>query len=349
MPGSVFTNGAFSMGFDGSPAGALLWTQLNNGSANSSITPYGRGFSWYIGNGCGILLGENITTLTVGFWWYGASLPSSGWGTAGIFSFFDATAAAIQVALRLSTTGQLGFFLGSGTGTQLGASSAALTLQADVGAYIEVNISGVGASSSLTCHVNGSAVITAASVNTKSTANAYVNAVQFLQPAGSSYYIDDWYMLDGSGALGTTFFGIVQVCGDAASANSAVGGRNAWIGSPATGANTYQNVAHVPANIADYDYDNTVGNYDMFRFPTLPAGYTVMFMTEWAVTLLDAAGPRTVGLNIYSGGTDSLATAFTPSSSPTLVSQTSLVDPNTNAAWLLAAAAAAELGVKVVS
>src|ERR1019366_3284185 len=202
MSGSIFKNGAYSMGFDMNPNDALVWTQLDHGSANSGITPFGRGYSWYIGNGCGMLLGENVTTLTVGFWWYGTSVAVSGWGTAGIFSFFDATANAIQVALRVSATGQVGFFLGSGTGTALGSPSVALTLQGNVGAYIEVSIHvGSGSSGAVTCNINGSLACSASSVNTQNTANAWVNAVQFLQPAGSSYYIDDMYMLDGSGPL----------------------------------------------------------------------------------------------------------------------------------------------------
>lgn len=350
MPGTIFKNGAWSMGFDMSPVGSTVWTQNNHGSANSSITSYGRGYSWYINNGVGALLGENITTLTSGFWWYGTGLPSSGWGSGtGIFAFYDATANAAQVELRVSSTGQAGFYLGGGTGTPIGSPSAAGTLLASTGAYIEVNINGVGASSSVTCNINGSLAATASGVNTKSTANAYVNAVQFLQPAGSSYYIDDWYMLDGSGSLGTTFLGPVQVRGDAPNANSAVGGRNAYTGTPATGSNTYQNVAHIPANPADYNYSSNPGDYDMFRFPNLPAGYDVLFVNEWAVSLLDSAGARTVSLNAYSGGTDSAGAAFTPTTGPLLYNEVLLVDPHTSAAWLLTAAQAAELGMLVVT
>src|ERR1700676_3448618 len=99
----IFQIGAFFMGFDMDPTAAQIFTQAASGSGNSGTTPYSFGYSWSLGNNTpGILLGVNLTTLIVGFWVApNAALPASDF----VCTFYDATAGAIQVALRVSSTG----------------------------------------------------------------------------------------------------------------------------------------------------------------------------------------------------------------------------------------------------
>jgi hypothetical protein len=201
------------------------------------------------------------------------------------------------------------------------------------------------------CYVNGTQVITtAATQNTKSTANTFVNAFILggFNNGGGNNLIDDWYMLDGSGSSPfNTYLGPVQVRGDVPSANSAVGGRNAWTPTNPTNVN-WTNVGNIPAVATKYNADGTAGDYDMFQFPALPSNVaSVLAIDEWALLLLDSAGSRTVELNTYSNGTDSATAAFGPGTTPAYSNQVSTKDPHTSAAWTVANAGAAELGVKV--
>jgi hypothetical protein len=356
----IFQSGVFDMGFDMDPTATQIFTQAANGSANSSNTPYSFGYSWSCGGTTsGILLGTNLTTLIVGANLYiSSALPSS---SGILYSFYDATGGGTQVSLRVNSTGQLQFYLGSGTGTTIGSASAAGTVQVGKWVYIEALVTISATVGVVTCYVNGTQVITATGQNTKSTSNTFVNAFQFEGAnGGGSTYFDDWYMLDSTGSSPFNTFltqagsgaSSVQIRGDAPNADSAVGGRNAWTGTPATGSNTYQNVAHIPANSSDYDYDDNPGDYDMFRFPSLPSNVAaVLAVDEWALVGLDSAGSRTVELNCYSNGTDSPGSAFTPAaiSSPTYYNLVQTVDPHTSSAWTVANAGAAELGMKVQS
>jgi hypothetical protein len=142
-----------------------------------------------------------------------------------------------------------------------------------------------------------------------------------------------------------TYLGNVQVRGDAPSANSATGGRNAWSPTTPTGVN-WKNEANIPANLTQFDSDTNPGDYDMFQFPPIPTT-KVIFINEWA--LVGQNGGRMVALNYTSGGTDSLGASFSPSSIPAYVNSYRLVDPHTGSSWTVAAAGAAELGAKVVS
>jgi hypothetical protein len=345
----IFQQGAYFMGFDMDPTGAQIWTQANQGNI-SSTTPFSFGYSWLVGgNAAGVLFNTNLTTVICGFRVNVSALPSSGTGI--LCAWYDATGGAIQVALRLNSTGQLQFYLGAGTGTPIGSASAAGTLASGTWPYIECTVTISATVGFVECKVNGTTVITtAATQNTKSTANTFVNAFQIEGPAGNNSEFDDLYILDTTGSSPlNTYLGPVQVRGDAASANSAVGGRNAWTPTNPTNVN-HSNVANIPASATEYNADATVGDYDMFQFPALPSNVaTVLAVDEWALTLLDSAGARTLELNCYSNGTDSPTAAFTPGTTAGYTNQVSAVDPHTSSAWTVANAGAAELGVKVQS
>jgi hypothetical protein len=346
----IFQSGMFALGFDAEPTAAQVFTQNAIGSATAT-TPFSFGFAWNVAYtpGPGILFGTNLTTVYHGVRHIGnGSLPGS---SAIMFDFYDATAGASQVTLRVNSTGQLQFYLGSGTGTTIGSASAASTIVQGVWQYIEVLVTISATVGQVQCYVNGTQVITtAASQNTKSTANTFVNAFRFDSPSSSNDFYDDWYMLDNTGSSPfNTYLGPVQVREEAPNANSAVGGRNAWT---STDANNYQAVAHIPASASHYDADSTPGDYDMFRFPSLPSNVsTVLAVNELAVVGLDSSGARTVELNVYSNGTDGPGSAFTPAAigSPTYYYLVQTVDPHTSSAWTVANASAAEIGVKLQS
>lgn len=343
----IFQLGGYFMGFDMNPTGAQTFDSSVSGSGNST-TPFGFGFSWQFSTNNGPIknLGVNLTDLIVGARIFTA-LPAT---NAILFVFYDVTAAAAQVTLRLFSDGSLRFYLGNGTGTPIGAASATGLVSASTWVHFEakVKIAAAGAGS-VELRINGNAtpVITQGSVTTQSTANTWVNAVQLDAPNGNINW-DDWYMLDKTGASPLdTYLGTVQVREDAPSANSAVGGRNAFTPTNPTNVN-YTNVGNIPAVATKYNADSTPGDYDMFQFPALPSNVaTVLAVNVVALLLLDSAGARTVELNTYSNGTDSATAAFTPGTTAAYSTQVSTLDPHTGVAWTVANAGAAELGVKV--
>jgi hypothetical protein len=338
------------MGFDMDPTSAQIFTQAASGVTDSGTTPFSFGWSWRVQNSrAGILLGTNLTTLISGQRFYIlTSLPSP---NAILLDWYDATAGAVQVSLRVTSTGTLQFYLGNGTGTPIGPASSALIV-ANTWYVIECTVTISATVGFVECKINGTtAITTAATQNTKSTANTFVNAYG-LNSAGAGFaYFDDWYMLDGTGiAPFNAYLGPVQVRGDAPSANSAVGGRNAFTPTNPTNVN-WTNVGNIPAVATKYNADGTAGDYDMFQFPPLPSNTaTVLAIDLWALLLLDSAGARTVELNTYSNTTDSATAAFTPTGTiavPAYANQVSTVDPHGPTAWTVATAGAAELGVKV--
>jgi hypothetical protein len=320
-----------------------------SGSATSSGTPFGQGYSWAINSQLnGLALGVNLTTLIVGMRYNFSGLPAA---SAIIHEWWDATAAAVQVTLRVFNDGHFQFFLGTGTGTPIGPASAVGLARVSTWTQIETKVTISSTVGQVEMRMNGGAtpiITTTASQNTQSTANAWVSGFLFESPVASPNSLwDDWYMLDTTGAAPlNTYLGNVQVKGDKSSANSAVGGRNAW--TPTNPQNdNHLNVGNIPANAAQFNADSTPGDYDMFRFPPISA-ITVLFINEWALLELDAAGARTVELDGYSGGTDAPSQAYTPpSGSPQYFNQAYVKDPNTSAAWGVTAAGNAEFGVKV--
>lgn len=346
---SKFINGVWSMGFDMDPTVSAVFDLGTAGAMQTSPVPFGTGYSWNTGstNDAGISLGTNLVTLILGIRAYWPTLPNSG-AYSTMLNFYDLTGAASQVTLQVYSDGHFQFFRGSGTANPIGSASATGLMRPGTWTYIEAKVTIDGSAGVVQLQVNGSSAISSSSLNTKATGNTWVSAIYLPSPSSASNY-DDWYMLDMTAASPlNAFLGNVQVKGDKPNANSAVGGRNAFTPTNPTNVN-YTNVGNIPYSASEYNSDATVGDYDMFRFPSLSAA-SVFFINEFVVLELDSAGARTVELDCYSSGTDAAGSALTPASgSPSLYNQPYIVDPNTSAAWTVAAAQAAELGVKIAS
>jgi hypothetical protein len=338
--------GVWSMGFDMNPTVNLIFNSSNGGMSNT-ITPFSWGYVFTLGDGISneFSFYNNLTTLIQGVRIYLDSYPAS---TSTILQWQDDTAGSPQVTLRVSSTGALQFYLGS-SGTTLGPASAAGTIPVAVWTYLQTTVTINSSTGKVELYINSqsSPVISTSGLNTKNTSNPWVSGMIFQGATTTGLTrFDDWYMLDTtSPSPFNTYLGNVQVRGDAPNANSATGGRNAWSPTTPTGVN-WENEANIPANLTQFDSDTNPGDYDMFQFPAIPTT-KVIFINEWA--LIGQDGGRTVALNYTSGGTDSLGTAFSPSTTPAYVNSYRLLDPNTGLSWTVAAAGAAELGAKVVS
>jgi hypothetical protein len=342
----IFQRGVYSMGFDMAPTISQVFT-LGTGGSPSTTTAFGFGFSWSTGGFSGISFNTNLTKLVMGMRVNLAVLSSSN----PFFAFYDTTAGAEQLNLRVFPDGHLQFCSGNTT-TAIGPASVAGLIQPTTWVYVEVSIIMSATVGFVECRLNGNptpVISSAATLNTVPTGNVWVSGLFVQSNTGATCFFDDWYMLDTTAASPlNTYLGNVQVRGDKPNANSAVGGRNAYTPTNPTNVNN-TNVGNIPINTAEFNSDATAGDYDMFRFPSLSAT-SVLFLNEWVQLELDAAGARTVALNTYSNGTDDLGTAFTPSAGTyQLINLAEIVDPHTGSAWTVANAGAVEMGLKTVT
>lgn len=342
-----FFNGVWSMGFDMDPAAAEIFDIGAAGAGSNSVTPFGSGWSWQSSGAPGVTLGVNLTTMFIGCRFYWAALP----GTSGIvLNFYDVTAAAAQVTLRIFSDGSLRFYLGAGTGTPIGSASVTGLVSATTWVYLEakVVINGAGAGS-VELRVNGNAtpVITQGSVTTQSTANTWVSGLILTSPNGNTVTYDDWYMLDSTGTAPlNTYLGNIRIVSDAP---NAAGSHTQWTPTNPTNVN-WSNTANIPANTAQYNSDGTVADIDSYAFPAIGGSpVSVLFLNHWYKTELDTAGARTVVPGCRSGATDFFdTTAQTPPNGTyKYFNKPWTVDPNTSAAWTIANAQSAELAVKI--
>lgn len=349
----IFDDGVFSCGFDMDPTIAQLFNIFTGGSFTNGTTPFGSGYSLQVSGGgqTGKSFGVNLTTVIVGARVFTGTLPST---NNILFNFYDATAGAAQVTLRATSTGSFQFYLGSGTGTPLGSASAGGILSVSSWVYLEVKLTISATVGVVELRVNGnpSAVISASSLNTKSTANTFVNGFVFTGMVANTFF-DDWYMLDTTGSSPlNTYLGNVRMVYDVPNNNSAAGSHNQFTPTNPTNVN-YTNVGNIPANTAQYNADATVGDLEFYRFPSIGGSPSaVLFLNMWYQELLDTAGTRTTVPGVRSGGSDTFdATSVSPPNGATygLFNKPWVLDPNTSAAWTVSNAQAAELGTKIAT
>jgi hypothetical protein len=215
--------------------------------------------------------------------------------------------------------------------------------------FIEAKVKIDATTGTVELRVNGNTtpVITASSLNTKSTANTFVNGMTLTNAGGGNYLWDDWYMLDTTGSSPLdTYLGNIRILTDPP---SGAGAHTQFTPTNPTNVN-YTNVGNIPAVTTKYNSDATPGDIDSYAFPTIGGGVSsVLFINHWYKTELDSAGVRTVVSGTRSGGSDFFdATAQAPPNGTYKYFNTAwTVDPNTSAAWTIANAQAAELSLKI--
>jgi hypothetical protein len=270
--------------------------------------------------------------------------------------WYDSTAATVQVSLQYNSQGALGIFKGSGTGTQYGSSSANGIIQLNNWPYLEIEIVFSTSAGSVEVRAWGpngggtSPVISASSLNTAPSGNAWSDRIYFTGGQSNAYF-DDCYMLDGTGSSPfNSFLGNVRVQTDAPTSDATPNQFTSSNSEP-TGSH-YRDVNQLPwSSDANYLYSSTVGNEELFGFPNLSATQ-VLGIGEVLRTELDAAGTRTIETVLSSSGATQDGTAFQPSTAFAFYYTYSVTDPNTTNPWAsgtVAAAEAAELGMEIVS
>ncbi len=365
----IFFNGVWSLGFDFIDPSLNFSTpglvDISSGTVNvvastrgfgGNMIKFGGGGTDWIGRSFGV----NLVTMYCGFWYLPTALPTGG-NTHAIATWFDTVANAPQVSLGFNSTGNLQFYTGGGISvgnlsSPVGSASAAL-ITAGVGIWLEFLVTIATSGGSVVCVANGNtgSPVCSWSGNTRTTANAWTNRLYLgAEESGFQPSYDDWYMLDNTGASPlNTYLGLGRIQTDFATSDATP---NQWTPVGNTGAgNHYKNIANNPAIPGtDYNQDSNPGDEERYGFPAFASTVSeVFFMNDWLLAELDAAGARTIGAEVVSGGVLQSGVAFTPSvASYAYQNQPTTVDPNTTNPWAsgtVAAAGSALHGVKVIT
>jgi hypothetical protein len=299
------------------------------------------------------ILPSALTDVWTRFAWYGDptnNLQASGeWSIAGMS---DATGAA-QCSLSYDrTNGFLRLWSGFLT-TQLAVTSATFARGSwhVIDWRTQITSGTVGVSE---VWVNGIQVINFSGDNTASGTQANVQRLHFgslanipVPGVNAHFGYDDIAINDTSGTInngrpGPGVVVLLKPSGAGSSTQLARGGTD-------TGANWSQ-CSEIPPSAAQYVGSATVGQRDLYALTDVPGGVSVgsiNVVEAIALAHLSDAGSGSMGLTVKSGATINEASAQALAVSPDYYRARWEVDPNTGAAWTLAAVNAAEAGATV--
>jgi hypothetical protein len=263
-------------------------------------------------------------------------------GSSAFLSLVDGSTQ--QVTVGANSDGSLKVFRGANNGTLLGQTAPALYVP---GAYfyLEVKAKIDPTVGTVELRINGVSVLSLSGVNTRSTANSYVNQL-YVVSQGSGSFLDDLYVCDISGTKNNDFLGDSRV--DPLLPN-ADGTYSQF--TPSTGTSHFALVDETTPNTTDYNDGLTVGNRDSYQFTNLAslASQIIYGVQANAAVLKDDAGAKSICTFVRSGTTDSDAATAVLGTSQTYVSQIFETNPSGGVAWTEASVNAAEFGVKVTA
>lgn len=327
-------------GFDKSTVLTDEFTSITD-SAHFDIGAYGRngtnGFRWtglggLTSPGVHINLGGQVTTIIASF---GFNPVSDGNGKAFIGFSDNGTG---QAEIRRNT---------DGTCTLTGTAST-FYLPTNEYHHVAVKCTIGNSTGSWVVQVDGAQVLSVTGIDTQNTANAYATTVYLgfgANPAGTFYW-DDLIVMDTSGSTFNNFIGDKRVIEQLPTSDGSVAQFT-----PSTGTALWAMVDEAsPDGDTTYIEDSTVGHIARFGFPSLPitSGQVLCSDVLWYGRKTDA-GTRVLRGNVKSGGVVGTGSNVAVASNYAYSRGHFELDPNTSAAWTIAAVNAAEHGAEVVS
>lgn len=167
-----------------------------------------------------------------------------------------------------------------------------------------------------------------------------------LRSGSSNNGIDDWYVLNTSGAAPhNTWLGDVRVFTLLPNGN---GNSSQLVGSDGNSIDNYLLVDDLTVSIADYVGSATPGQKDTYAMENLPAGVSTVFGTfEVIYALKTDGGYATAKSVLRSGGTDYTSDALVLGPAVRVGGKLRTTDPATGSAWTASGVNAAEVGVEV--
>jgi hypothetical protein len=287
-------------------------------------------------------LPSNVATVIVGV---AAKFTQPGVATAFLYLM---DAGTIQVYLQFNTDASISVY--NGNGTLLGTTAAGI-LPSYTAAhnYIEVKVLFHNSAGTVEIRINGSptAALSLTGKDTTNTANAYITQVQLINsaPAASqeSYY-DDFYICDTTGSEANNFLGDVRI------EYLAPSGAGTTTNLTPTAGSNYQCVDDNPANDdTDYVSSSTPGDKDTYAMGNLSSTLgTVVAVAVVTTDRKDDAGTRTHSHRVRLSGTESVSSAFSPTTSY-LIHQSFFHTKPGGGAWSIADVNSVEAGVELTT
>lgn len=211
--------------------------------------------------------------------------------------------------------------------------------------YIEFKVKTHQTLGTYEVRVGGVNVVSGSGADTQMT-NPYYDGVQLSFTVGSgSYYIDDWYICDGSGADNNDFLGNCLV--DAVFPD---GDDTAGWAIASGGSSHYLDVDENPVDDdVSYVEDAVTGSKDLYDYAAMPAGRgLIKGISIKTVCRETDAENFDIIVPIKSGATeDDGPTLSIGSTDYVIKKRVSELDPNTSLAWTKTTLDAAKFGVKV--
>lgn len=277
-------------------------------------------------------------------------LVDAGGSYMPIMFYSDGVSAIVQVSLSIDSGGNLKAHRGV-MGTQLGPTYNIPGFVLMNWYYLEAKVTLDNVAGSVEVRLNGTTVILATGVDTiQSGVGAAVDAVGLGSINccnGERMDIDDYYAADTLGTTNNDFLGDVSVETLLPNGN---GSNSDFLGSDGNSVDNYLLVDESPPDTADYVGSATVGAKDSYAMTNMVRTTgTVLAVQVNSIMHKSDAGARHAKNLVRSGAAEVLGADRDLATTFIHYSDAVEVDPNTSAAWSIAAVNAAEMGVQVFS
>lgn len=275
-----------------------------------------------------------------------ASLPSN---NRSLFHFKDGS--TVQCSLGIDSLGRWQFFRGAASsGTAIGSNSGGTTVGTGWRRHeAKIKIDPTTGTVEFRLDGSGTALITATSLNTRSSANNYLNIIRMGDCDGglaTTTQITDLIIYTDSGAVPNDFLGdrkLLTAKPNAAGASTQF---------TASAGSNFQCVDDLPPNDdTDYVSDNTATHKDFYGIEALTFTGNADFVGQIYRARKDDASVHTMRGNFSSNAVVANGATVTLSSSYKFYGRDEILinDPNTSAPFVQAGAQALQIGPETVS
>lgn len=210
--------------------------------------------------------------------------------------------------------------------------------------YLEVKVV-IGSSGSWEIRRNGATLGSASGVNTQNGGTGQLNNITWSNGGNPNFYVDDLYILDGSGAAPLNDF-----LGDSLVECLAPNGAGDITNfTPSAGANWECVDEASQDGDTTYNASSTASHKDLYNLDNTSRSGAVRGLVVTAWMRKDDAGGRNACITVRSGSTDADGASIALGNSYQGYTAIFATDPNTGAAWTVSALNALQIGAKVLS
>jgi hypothetical protein len=266
--------------------------------------------------------------------------------TTGEYLMLAADGGGWQWNIRVDENGTIKWGLSTGSATQ---SSSPGAVPDQTWCYLEVKIKHSNTVGTVDIKVNGESVLSVSGIDTQATSNSSIDRINIGGVGGGwlhDVYIDDLYILDGSGTDNNDFLGDVIVESLFPDGN---GNSSGMTGSDGNSTDNYLLVDEKPVDTSDYVGGSTEGDKDTYTLDNLTAATsdTVYGLMVITVEQKDDAGSKFMRSVVRRGSTDYVSSSRALNTSWAAAFVIWEQDPSTSVAWTVTNINGMEAGQEV--